>query len=62
VSPDGEISPMDEAAVSMHEMYLSFRRAGFSRAEAISIIAKTTAEFISAQQGENADKDAENGP
>jgi hypothetical protein len=58
---DGDLSPMDEAAVSLHEMYQSFRRAGFSRAEATSIIAKTTAEFISAQQGEGGEDGGDNG-
>jgi hypothetical protein len=47
--------PMDEAAIAMHEMYMSFRRAGFSRAEATSIIAKTTAEMISAGMAEGED-------
>lgn len=51
MAPDGEISPLDEAAVSIHEMYLSFRRAGFTRSEATSIIAKVTFEVI--QQSES---------
>jgi hypothetical protein len=49
---DGDLSPMDEAAVSMHELYTSFRRAGFSRGEAITIIAKVSAELIGQQDGE----------
>ena len=56
VPPDGDISPLDEAAVSIHEMYLSFRRAGFTRAEATSIIAKVTFEVI-AQQQDAGDRD-----
>jgi hypothetical protein len=48
MAPDGELSPMDEAAVSMHEMYQSFRRAGFTRTEAVTIIAKVAAEAINA--------------
>ncbi len=49
---DGDLSPMDVAAVSMHEMFESFRRAGFSRGEAITIIAKVAAEVIAQQQSE----------
>lgn len=33
-------SPMKEAAVSMHEMYLTLREAGFSRRDALELIAK----------------------
>jgi len=50
---DGDLSPMDEAAVAMHELYESFRRAGFGRGEALTIIAKTAAEVIAQQAGEN---------
>jgi hypothetical protein len=56
---DGDLSPMDVAAVAMHELYLSFRRAGFSRGEAVTIIAKTSAEIISQQVSEQ--PDAEDG-
>jgi hypothetical protein len=49
---DGDLSPMDVAAVSMHELYESFRRAGFTRSEAITIIAKTAAEMVAQQMGE----------
>lgn len=33
-------SPMKEAAVSMHEMYLTLREAGFSRRDGLELIAK----------------------
>ena len=52
MAPDAEISPLDEAAVTMHELYLSFRRAGFTRTEAVSIIAKVAAEIMTQQMGE----------
>jgi hypothetical protein len=52
---DGDLSPMDTAAVAMHELYQSFRRAGFTRSEAVTIIAKTAAEIISQQVGEQPD-------
>lgn len=45
--PDVELSPLDEAAVQMHELFLALRRAGFSRSEATTIIAKTAAEAMS---------------
>jgi hypothetical protein len=52
---DGDLSPLDMAAISMHELYVAFRRAGFSRSEATSIIAKTAAEVVSRQLEEQAD-------
>ncbi len=55
MAPDGELSPMDEAAVSLHELYLSFRRAGFARSEAIAIIAKTSAEVITQREHDEPD-------
>lgn len=33
-------SPMEEAAISMHEMYMTLRRAGFSRRDALELVAK----------------------
>jgi len=57
VARDGDLSPMDEAAVMMHELYESFRRAGFGRGEALTIIAKTAAEVIAQQAGEKQDPD-----
>ena len=33
-------SPMEEAAISMHEMYVTLRRAGFSRRDALELVAK----------------------
>lgn len=49
---DGELSPLDVAAVTMHELYESLKRAGFSRSEAITIIAKTAAEVMTQQVNE----------
>jgi uncharacterized protein YoaH (UPF0181 family) len=57
---DGDLSPMDVAAVSMHEMFESFRRAGFSRGEAITIIAKVAAEIIAQQQAERGESGGDN--
>jgi len=47
--------PMDEAALGLHEMYSAFRRAGFTRTEATTIIAKTTAEMLAVAMGEAED-------
>jgi len=44
----------------MHELYESFRRAGFTRSEAITIIAKTAAEVVMQQTGEQ-NKDTDDG-
>lgn len=33
-------SPMEEAAISMHEMYTTLRRAGFSRRDGLELVAK----------------------
>jgi hypothetical protein len=49
--------PMDDAAIAMHELYSSFRRAGFTRSEALTVIAKTSAEIITAQMGEASKED-----
>jgi hypothetical protein len=57
VAPDGELSPLDEAAVTMHELYTSLRRAGFSRSEAVTVIAKFAAEIITQQQAQQGDED-----
>lgn len=55
---DGEpLTPLQEAAAALHEMYVAFRDSGFSRTEATTIIAKTTAELITRA----ADDDTENG-
>jgi hypothetical protein len=49
---DGDLSPLDVAAVAMHELFQSFRRAGFTRSEAITIIAKTAAEIVTQQMAD----------
>ena len=33
-------SPMEEVAISMHEMYITLKRAGFSRRDALDLVAK----------------------
>jgi len=33
-------SPMEEAAISMHEMYVTLRRAGFTRRDALELVAR----------------------
>jgi hypothetical protein len=52
-------SPMKEAAVSMHEMYLTLREAGFSRRDGLELIAKMLitgiAEAAAVEDDENDD-------
>ena len=54
---DGDLNPMEMAAVAMHELYESLKKGGFSRSEALTVIAKLAAEMMAAQQGENSDPD-----
>lgn len=49
---DGDLSPMREAAIMLHEMYEELKRAGFSRSEAMQLIAKVAAEGFSAATGQ----------
>jgi hypothetical protein len=43
------MSPLREAAIAAHEMYLGFREGGFSRSEALELVARIAA---SAMQNE----------
>ena len=40
------MSPMREAAVQLHEMYIELKRAGFSRTEAMELIARVMGSAI----------------
>jgi hypothetical protein len=40
------MSPMREAAIGLHEMYVELKRAGFSRNEAMELIARVIADGI----------------
>lgn len=33
-------SPMEEAAIGMHEVYVTLRKAGFSRRDALELVAR----------------------
>jgi hypothetical protein len=50
MSPEDPISPLAEAAVSMHEIVLVYVQAGFSRAEAIQIVTTLMAAKIRGEQ------------
>lgn len=39
--PDSPISALLEAAISMHEMYVSFIAAGFTETQAMTLVAQT---------------------
>jgi hypothetical protein len=43
----GYTSPMQDAAVAMHEMYETLKRAGFNRREALELVAKILQSSIS---------------
>lgn len=40
MSDDANSSPMRVAAITAHEMYTEFRKAGFSRRDAVELMAK----------------------
>lgn len=40
---DGDVSPLREAAIQLHEMYTELKAAGFTRGEAMELVAKTMA-------------------
>jgi hypothetical protein len=48
-------SPMQEAAVAMHEMYETLKRAGFNRREALELVAKMMTSSISEVLGNAGD-------
>jgi hypothetical protein len=54
---DGDLSPMEEGMVQLHEVYLAFRKGGFSRSEATSIIAKMGIELMQSVIDEQSDAD-----
>ncbi len=45
-SSDGDISPMREATVQLHEMYVELKAAGFSRAESMELLAKMMRQML----------------
>lgn len=48
MSKDKEFtSPMKESAIQMHELYLTLQQAGFSRKDAIELLAKAIAAAMS---------------
>lgn len=49
---DMDISPMREAAIQTHELYTELKAAGFSRSEAMELIARVLSALF-AQQGQD---------
>jgi hypothetical protein len=43
----GDSSPLKEAAVSMHELYVTLKEAGFNRRDSLELIAKILTGAIS---------------
>jgi hypothetical protein len=52
---DGDMSPLREAAVQLHEMYVELRNAGFSRSEAMELVAKVLGQMAAAQNEQKDD-------
>jgi len=51
------MSPLREAAIQLHEMYVELKRAGFSRGEAMELVAKTLSSGPSEQLREKNEDD-----
>jgi len=49
---DGEMSPLREAAVQMHELYVELKDAGFSRGEAMELMGRVMSSMFIQQQGQ----------
>lgn len=47
---DGEMTPLREAATQLHEMYTELKGAGFSRSEAMELVARVLAQGIAQEQ------------
>jgi hypothetical protein len=52
MSNDNEpVTPLREAAGQLHEMYITLKEAGFTRSEAMEILAKVLASSMNEAQG-----------
>lgn len=47
------ISPLREAAIQIHEMYVELKNAGFSRSESMELIAKVLSSMFNQQTDSN---------
>jgi hypothetical protein len=47
------MSPLREAAVGLHEMYTELKAAGFSRSEAMELVAKVIGQMFAEQNRSN---------
>lgn len=45
-SDDSGITPMREAAIQLHELYIELKAAGFKRSEAMELLAKVLATSV----------------
>jgi hypothetical protein len=50
---DGDVSPLREAAIQLHEMYIELKLAGFSRGEAMELVARVMGQIAGAQNEQN---------
>ena len=47
------MTPMRQAAVQMHEMYVELKRAGFTRTEAMELMARVLSAQVNEQGGDS---------
>lgn len=54
---EDEDSPLAQAAVSMHELYVTLKNAGFSRRDAIELISRVMIGTIAAPENYDSEED-----
>lgn len=55
-TPDASSSPLREAGVAMHEMFLTLQQSGFSRAEALQLIQGVLVGIVNASSEASTDQ------
>jgi hypothetical protein len=61
MSKDKEFtSPMKESAIQMHELYLTLKQAGFSRKDAIELLARVIAATMNDTLNSSPSSDSDN--
>lgn len=55
----GQSSPLRDAATSMHELYVTLKEAGFSRRDALELIAKIMTGSFAEALSQDAEEDDE---
>lgn len=47
---DGDVTPLRDAAIQVHELYLELKKTGFSRSESMELISRVLAQSIMNEQ------------